>query len=358
MRQKNVLIICGGQSPEHEVTLRSARYIAEHMPCEFTYSILGVDRENQSYLLTLDHLHQHHHVHAGMGALTTSLMRRQGQVALVTYDPDQEIPIDIAFPIIHGVTGEDGALQGFLKFMGLPCVGPDVMGSALCMHKRLTKQILMANQLPVVPFLFIQSTDAIPDYVHVTAQLGPTLFIKPVNSGSSAGVSKVETAQEYAEAIRCAFRYDEEILIERAITAREIECAVLNGKAASVVGEISPNHSFYSYEAKYLDPNGADIFVPARIDSTQVERIRIMAEQAARVLTCTAMVRVDFFLEKNGTIWINELNTLPGFTAISLYPQLWEASGMTGTELVRALIHQSEAQYGQFAQRLTACPIS
>lgn len=357
MKKKNVVIMCGGQSPEHEVTLRSALYIAEHMPCEFTCTILGIDRDNRSYLLTLAHLRQYRHVHEGMGALEASLIRHQGKVKLVTSEPLQDVDIDIAFPIIHGITGEDGALQGFLKFISLPCVGPDVVGSALCMHKRFTKQVLMANGLPVVPFLFMQDTDAVFPYAHVQEQLGQTVFIKPVNSGSSAGVSKVTNAQEYEKAIQCAFQYDHELLIERAIVAKEIECAILNGKAACALGEVSPNHSFYSYEAKYLDPNGANIYVPARIGEAEGKQIRTMAEQASRVLACTAMVRVDFFLEADGTVWINELNTLPGFTAISLYPQLWEASGVSGTDLVRALVRQAEVQYANFTRRMIACPV-
>lgn len=357
MKKKNVVIICGGQSPEHEVTLRSARYIAENMPDEFTYSILGIDRENQSYLLTLDHLRQHRYIHRDMGAPEVSLLRSQGRVQLVTGEATQDVDIDIAFPIIHGVTGEDGALQGFLKFLGLPCVGPDVVGSALCMHKRFTKQVLMANGLPVVPFLWMQDTDPILDYSAVQEQLGEIIFIKPANSGSSAGISRVKNAQEYKDAIDYAFQYDHELLMERAIVAKEIECAILNGKAASVLGEIAPNHSFYSYEAKYLDPHGANVYVPARITELERQLIRTMAEQAARVLACTAMVRVDFFLEADGTLWVNELNTLPGFTAISLYPQLWEASGVSGTELVRALLLQAEVQYAHFTRRVIVCPV-
>jgi D-alanine-D-alanine ligase len=359
IEKKNVVIICGGQSPEHEVTLRSARYIAQNMPCEFTYCILGIDRENQSYLLTLDHLRQHHHIHKGMGAPEVSFIRSQGRVQLVTSEPMQEVTVDIAFPIIHGVTGEDGALQGFLKFLGLPCVGADVVGSALCMHKRFTKQVLMANGLPIVPFLWMQDTDKPLTYPEVQAQLGEIIFIKPVNSGSSAGVSKVSNAQEYEAALQCAFQYDHEILLERAIVAKEIECAILNGRAASVLGEITPkpHHDFYSYEAKYLDPDGANIYVPARIAEADIQRVRVMAEKAARVLACASMVRVDFFLEADGTLWVNELNTLPGFTAISLYPQLWEASRVSGTELVRTLLLQAEVQYAHFARSVIACPV-
>lgn len=352
---KHVLIICGGRSPEHEVTLRSACYVAEQLnPPAY---ILGIDRENCGYALSLEDLKSNTCIHASMGAPQAYLRRYDGRVEFCV-ENREPVTVDVVFPMIHGATGEDGCLQGFLKFLGVPCAGPDVVGSALCMQKRLTKQVLMANSLPVVPFVFFQNLEDVPSYEAVSLQLKATqLFVKPANSGSSAGISKVESASEFSRAVHEAFRYDDEILIERSIIGKEIECAILNGVAAQIVGEIEPTHSFYSYEAKYIDPNGANIYIPARITLEQAERVRSLAMQVAKILKCPAMARVDFFLEQEGTLWVNEVNTLPGFTSISLYPKLWGMSGLPGTKLVQELLISAKSYYLKSSACLTAAPI-
>ena len=184
------------------------------------------------------------------------------------------------------------------------------------------------------------------------------MFIKPASSGSSAGVSSVCCESEYYEAVREAFYYDDEILIERKILGKEIECSVLNGVAAEVLGEVEPTHNFYSYEAKYLDPSGARFYMPARIPSLKAEEVCSMAEKVAHLLKCDSMVRVDFFLEENGTLWINEANTLPGLTSISFYPKLWELSGVSGAELIKSLLRSALDQYTKSFSFLTTGPWS
>ena len=254
---KSVLVVCGGRSPEHEVTLKSTRYLLEHMPKENQAYVWGIDRENNGYALSQEDVKHNTCVHSGIGAPLAYLRRYQGRVEFCI-ENTPPIEIDSVFPMIHGATGEDGCLQGFIKFLGVPCVGADVVGSALCMQKRLAKQVLIANNLPVAPFLFSQTISNVPSYAYAVDQLkSENLFIKPASSGSSTGISNVCCESEYREAIQEAFYYDDEILIERRIFGKEIECSVLNGMAAEVVGEVEPTHNFYSYEAKYLDPNGA-----------------------------------------------------------------------------------------------------
>ena len=346
-KSRSVLIVCGGRSPEHEVTLKSTRYLLEHMPEENLVYIWGIDRENNGYGLSQEDIKHNTCINSNIGAPPAYLRRYKGRIEFCI-ENTPPVEIDIVFPIIHGATGEDGCLQGLIKFLGVPFVGADVVGSALCMHKRLAKQVLMANDLPVAPFIFSQNFSNVPSYEAAVDKLkSENLFIKPVSSGSSTGVSKVCCESEYHQALQEAFYYDDEILIERTIVGKEIECSVLNGIAAEVVGEIEPTHKFYSYEAKYLDPNGAHFYTPARIDPVQKERIRVIAEHVARILKCDAMVRVDFFLEADGTIWINEANTLPGLTPISFYPKLWELSGVSGTELIRRLLERALHQYTQ-----------
>ncbi|ETZ04834.1 MULTISPECIES: D-alanine--D-alanine ligase family protein [Holospora] len=355
-KSKTVLIICGGRSPEHEVTLRSANYVLEHMPLENQVYIWGIDRDNNGYALSTEDVKRNNCVSSSIGAPLAYLRRYQGRVEFCI-ENGASVEIDIVFPMIHGATGEDGCLQGMSKFLGVPCVGADVMGSALCMQKRITKQVLMANNLPIVPFLFSQNASTVPSYACAVDRLkSENLFIKPAGAGSSIGVSSVCCESEYLEAIQEAFCYDDEILIERKILGKEIECSVLNGTAAKVLGEIEPTHSFYSYEAKYLDPNGACFYTPARISHHQADRVRAMAEQVAHILKCDSMVRVDFFLTQDETLWINEANTLPGLTAISFYPKLLELSGIPGVELIRSLLQGALKNYTRSLTFLTTVP--
>ena len=236
--------------------------------------------------------------------------------------------------------GEDGALQGLLELAGKPYVGSDVYGSAICMDKDVCKRLLIQNDLPVVSYRVFRSGDFI-DYEELMRELGPTLFVKPCREGSSLGVSKVHNAREFQAAIKDAFGIDRKIMIEKAVQGREIECSVLGNdspKAAEVLGEIVPRHDFYSYEAKYVDDEGADLIIPAQIESKTSLKIREVAVEAFRCTECRGMARVDFFLNQDDNFFINEINTLPGFTSISMYPKLWEASGMSYSKLLEHLI--------------------
>ncbi len=257
--------------------------------------------------------------------------------------------IDVVFPVLHGTFCEDGTLQGLLELADVPYVGCGVLASAIGMDKEVAKRLAGLAGIPVVPYLTIHGrtypsqASSLP--TEVERVLGYPCFVKPSGSGSSVGVHKVKHPHELDAAIRDALRFDRKVLIEKAIDAREIEVAVLEnldpsgGPLCSIVGEINPRHEFYSYEAKYLDENGAALLVPATLSAEQVSEVQQWAGRAFSILECEGMARVDFFLDrKSGQFYFNEVNTIPGFTSISMYPKLWEASGVGYQELLSRLI--------------------
>jgi D-alanine-D-alanine ligase len=253
--------------------------------------------------------------------------------------------IDVIFPVLHGTLGEDGAVQGLLEVAGIPYVGAGVLGSAIGMDKDVMKRLLRDADIPVAEFRTIRRErfDANPREVcDELAMLKFPLFTKPANAGSSVGIRKVASAVELETAIRFAFDFDSEVLVEKAIVGREIELAVLGGSPASVSvpGEIIVQHAdgFYSYEAKYIDEHGARLELPAQISSQQCARAQALALNAFEVLECEGMARVDLFLQRDGEFLVNEINTIPGFTAVSMYPKLWALSGVPPSELVSRLI--------------------
>jgi D-alanine-D-alanine ligase len=249
----------------------------------------------------------------------------------------------VVFPIVHGTGGEDGSLQGFLELAGVPYVGAGVLGSAVCMDKDVAKRLLVDAGIPVVPWVLVRAHEledeaALP--TRVFAELAPPVFVKPANLGSSVGTHKVHAREELLPALRDAMRYDHKVLVERAVDGREIEVAVLGDAhpEASLPGEICPHAEFYDYESKYVDEQ-TELRVPAPLEPAQTEEVRRLALEAYRALEGGGMARVDFFLER-GTdrIYVNELNSLPGFTDVSMYPRLWEASGLPYPALVDRLI--------------------
>jgi D-alanine-D-alanine ligase len=257
--------------------------------------------------------------------------------------------VDVVFPVMHGTLCEDGSMQGLLELADVPYVGCGVLASAVGMDKEVAKRLAGAAGLPIVPYLVARSATWERELQALSArtadELGYPCFVKPASSGSSVGVHKVKTAAALGPALADAFRYDRKVLIEKAVDAREIEVAVLENIEAgspplcSVPGEINPRHEFYSYEAKYLDDNGAELVIPARLSPTQVRRAQSLAAAAFCTLECEGMARVDFFLDrKTDELFFNEVNTIPGFTSISMYPKMWEASGLPYRELLSRLI--------------------
>jgi len=348
----NVGILFGGKSAEHEVSLQSAKNIIDAIDRnKYQPILIGIDKsgnwlvhDDATYLLDADN------------PKLIKLNHSDRRVALVPQDDGRltnlngtaELgSIDVVFPVLHGPFGEDGALQGLLKMADIPFVGAGVLGSAVGMDKDVMKRLLRDAGLPIARFITVRYDESWPDYTDVTAKLGAPFFIKPANLGSSVGVSKVHNAAEYDNAVSRAFEYDNKILIEENIQGREIECSVLGNEnpIASLPGEIIPQHEFYSYDAKYIDEKGAILEAPASLPDNIIAEIRQMAVAVFQTLSCEGMARIDFFLRGSSDIIVNEINTIPGFTSISMYPLLWKASGIPYVELIDRLIQLAIERY-------------
>ncbi|MDP3177707.1 MAG: D-alanine--D-alanine ligase family protein, partial [Spirochaetaceae bacterium] len=260
----------------------------------------------------------------------------------------EKIACDLAFPVLHGSFGEDGTVQGFLEVAGLPYVGAPVLGSALGMDKEKAKELWLRAGLPVVPFVVVRPRDlsSSPDPEaalgrKIGARIGWPCFVKPARGGSSVGAGKATDQASLMAALRAAFEWDDKVLVEPFLTAREIECSVLGNDEPQAFppGEILPTHEFYDYEAKYIDPEGAHFALPARLEEEQGERIRALAIAAYAACEMAGMARVDFFVDKRtGEILLNEINTIPGFTHISMYPKMCESGGLPYSELLSRLV--------------------
>ncbi len=265
------------------------------------------------------------------------------------------LTLDVVFPVLHGPYGEDGSIQGMLKTMGIPFVGPGVLSAAAGMDKDVMKRLLRDASIPVGDFKVLHRSDPHPNWSTISHELGPTVFVKPANLGSSVGICKAENSLTFDEAINNAFAYDQKVLVERTIHGRELECAVLgnNDPIVSVVGEVIPHYEFYTYKAKYLEDDGAQIVIPADINRSISQRAQDMAIASYKAICCDGMARVDFFLQEDGKLMVNELNTIPGFTRISMYPKLWDASGIPYPKLIERLIQLGIERYGQEQTLLT-----
>jgi D-alanine-D-alanine ligase len=264
--------------------------------------------------------------------------------------------LDVVFPVMHGTYGEDGTIQGLLDLAGLPFVGAGVLGSAVAMDKDVAKKLLQAAKIPVVPWVAVQRTDweRNPKEIErlIEKKFKYPVFVKPATLGSSVGMTKVHSRAELAPALNLAAEFAMKILVERAMVAREIEVSVLGNSdpKASVPGEIVPHREFYDYAAKYLE-EGTQLLIPAKLKPSQVKRIQALAVAAFRALELGGMARVDFFVEKKGEkIYLNEVNTIPGFTSISMYPKMWEASGIPFRELIDKLIELALEQHREKAR--------
>ncbi len=288
-------IMYGGKSAEHEVSLISAENV-----------ISALDKSKYK--------------------ITKIFIDKSGK-----FDVNQLSDLDVVFPILHGPNGEDGTIQGLLKILNIPFVGPGVLGSAICMDKNVTKRLLIQAGLPTAKYVVY--------YKKLQPPFPYPFFVKPANLGSSVGISKVKSKSEFHPAVKLALQHDSKIIIEEAILGREIECSVLGNEnpIASLPGEVIPNDDFYTYKAKYLDPEGAKLVIPAPLSPALTKQVQDLAVTAFKTLCCEGMARVDFFL-KGSDLYINELNTIPGFTNISMYPKLWEASGLPYSQLLDRLI--------------------
>ena len=344
--EKNKLrvgVLFGGRSGEHEVSLASAAAVIRGMdPEKYIPVPIGITKEG------------HWLVGSGAQKMLPEVLRA-GQRVVMTADPTETAlmnlgaqpgkqSLDVVFPVIHGTFGEDGTIQGLLDLAGLPFVGAGVLGSAIGMDKDVAKRLLQVAKIPVVPWIAVQRADweRHPKAIRraVEKKFRYPVFVKPATLGSSVGMTKVHSRAEFAPALTLAAEFAMKILVERSMNAREIEVSVLGNHdpAPSTPGEIVPHREFYDYAAKYLE-EGTQLLIPAKLSKPQVKKIQGFAVAAFKALELSGMARVDFFLEKRGgKIYLNEVNTIPGFTSISMYPKLWEASGIPFRELIDKLI--------------------
>jgi len=333
-RKTRVGVIFGGRSGEHEVSLRSAESVIRSLdPSKYEVVPIAITHEGR-WLGTRDAMKLLSPGEAIQAALKT------GEPMAVVPEPQRNGAVDVFFPIVHGTYGEDGTIQGLLELAGVPYVGAGVLGSAVGMDKDVMKRLLREAGLPVGDFWVTRSKDIEAFIGEFGKELPYPVFVKPANLGSSVGITKAHNVGELPAAIAFAAEFDRKIIIEKGIDAREIEISVLGNDElkASIPGEIIPSREFYDYQAKYVDDDSR-LIIPAPLSEQQVRQAQDLAIRSFQALDCSGMARVDLFLEKpTGKFLVNEINTLPGFTSISMYPKLWEATGLAYADLVDRLI--------------------
>ena len=334
-----VVVLFGGESAEHDVSCVTAAHVLRALdPQKYEVSTVGITREGR---WVQSELPQSPNVKAlsATGSATSSNL---------VFEKTSETESLVVIPLLHGPMGEDGTVQGLLELAHVAYVGSGVLASEVAMDKSVAKQIMSANGIAQQKFLTVRDTDDVNSAIDRAIQeLGLPMFVKPANMGSSIGVSKVKTRQEADKALAKAFEYDEWVLIEEAITGREIEVAVLGNESprASVPGEIVPSHEFYDYDDKYVG-DGAQLLVPALLSASEISEVQQLAIKIYRTLRSDGMARVDFFYEEGKRGFLcNEINTIPGFTPISMYPKLWQASGVSYPELIDELITLALARH-------------
>ncbi|MEA2092637.1 MAG: D-alanine--D-alanine ligase [Patescibacteria group bacterium] len=343
-------ILFGGRSAEHEVSLQSAKNIVDAIDKDkYEVLLIGIDKSGKWFLLE-----QSQFLINEEDPKLIRLNTKKGKDVAITPQSngfiDKEVgdKVDVVFPILHGPFGEDGTVQGLLKLANIPFVGADVLGSAIGMDKDVMKRLLKEAGIPTANFLVFKKEDSI-DFNEVVKKLNLPVFVKPANLGSSIGISKARNRSDFNKAVKKAFSYNLKIIIEESIIGREIECSVLGNEdpTASVLGEVIPNDDFYSYDAKYIDEDGAKFIVPADISKEKTEEIQRLAIKTFKTLECKGLGRIDFFLKEDGNIFVIEINTIPGFTKISMYPHLWEESGISYTELIDQLVQLALKRFNQ-----------
>lgn len=352
MNKKTVAVLFGAVSSEYEVSLRSAASVLRNFPIDqYTPLMLGITKDGRwlEYTGPIDAIENDSWQQIGpVSPALISPDRSHGGLLRLTKTADGHIEasplsIDLVFPVMHGEHAEDGTLQGLLEIAGIPYVGCGVLSSAACMDKEVSHTLLEGAGIAMTPWAVCRRWD-MDAFDTLAAEweaiLAYPMFVKPANTGSSVGVSKVKNRDELKAALLAAFPYDNKVLIEKTAVGKELECAVLGNlidSQASVVGEIVPHHDFYDYEGKYLD-DSTDLYIPARISSDDSEQIRKLARDAFRAMGCCGLARVDFFLCDDGKILLNEINTIPGFTSISMYPKLFDAAGIPYPALIARLL--------------------
>lgn len=345
---KNILILFGGRSSEYEVSLQSAYSVVSNIPSDkYTVTLLGITKDGRWLLFEGDIDKMPTGEWLSDNCTPAMISTNYGDSSIIVFrnDGTQKIHIDACFPVLHGKNGEDGTMQGLLELAGIPYVGCNTIASAMCMDKSVTNMVADYVSIPQAKWLGISKSDYYADkdsfVCACTQKLGLPVFIKPANAGSSVGISKAKTKEDIYTAMDVAFKEDSKVVAEEFIDGREIECSVLGNSnpIASVLGEIKPANEFYDYEAKYISDDST-LCIPADLPADISDKIRAYAIKAYKALGCSGISRVDFFVRKsNGDILFNEINNLPGFTPISMYTKMLDASGIPYAELIDRLIN-------------------
>ncbi len=359
-------ILFGGRSAEHEVSLQSAKNVIDSIDRKkFEVVLIGIDREGRWYL--------NENTNYLLNQNNPEMIRLENSKTEIALTPTGENHrliklqdstciknIDVLFPVLHGPYGEDGSIQGLAKLANIPCVGAGILGSAIGMDKDIMKRLLRDANIAIAKFVSVNRHDILDyPFEKIKNSMGLPFFVKPANMGSSIGVTKVETEKDYSAAIKKGFEYDLKVMIEEFINGREIECSILGNDEpiCSIPGEIIPNEDYYSYRAKYIDEQGALLEVPAKLTKKITEEIQELSIRAYKALSCSGMARIDMFLTPNEKIVVNEINTIPGFTKISMYPKLWEYSGIGYSELIERLITLAIEDFKQRSELKTTVEI-
>lgn len=360
----NIALIYGGRSGEHEISLISAASIARGIDKKNTVTLIGITKDGTWFLQNES---EYNRICKDKDASLKIEESDENKIYVVPGGKNKafrtkngSLNIDVVFPALHGTYGEDGTIQGLLDMADIPYIGCSTMASALTMDKEKTKQILKSSEIPVVPYICIKRCDLNNSqrydeiFQRCIDELGFPLFIKPCCAGSSNGANKAENAKEFSFYLMEAFTWDDKVLVEKSINAREIECSVTGNSTtanpnceaetvrAYIPGEILPTHTFYDFDAKYNDPDGAKLLIPADISTDLIETVRSTAVRAYKALDCSGLSRIDFFIDRDtGELYLNEINTLPGFTSISMFPKMCEKAGLKFAELINLLLEEA-----------------
>lgn len=349
MARQRVAVIFGGRSGEHEVSVVSARGVMSALdPARWEVVPIAIARSGE--WLTPGETGQA--LAAGARAFGGGRPMLRASEALVALDS-----CDVAFPLVHGTFGEDGTLQGLFEIAGLPYAGAGVAASAIGMDKALMKALFHEAGIPVPRYGVVRSWEVASDEPaavrYIESTLGYPCFVKPANGGSSVGVTRALSREDLAEAFRAAFAYDDKAVVEEAIVGQEVECSVLGNEhpEASIVGEIVPDRDFYSYESKYDPASRTQLLIPARLTAAAANEVRELALRMFRVMGCEGYARVDFFVRDGSEVIANEVNTIPGFTSISMFPKLWEASGLRYPDLLTRILELALERHARRSRR-------
>jgi len=350
-KKSRVAILFGGRSTEHKISILSAKNVIKSIDKEkYEPILIAIDKQGTWHRVKKDLLYLDKLTQDGSPVIDLDdpvlLSQNNGEHFIYNLKSHNTTSIDVLYPVLHGTYGEDGSVQGLAKLAGLPCVGCGILGSAIGMDKDIMKHVLLSMDIPVASWATVRNSADGVDYSEIAEQLGSELFIKPANLGSSVGVSHTTNEEQFFGALEKALSYDSKVIVEEKVVGREIECAVLGNAypKASVPGEIVSKGGFYSYENKYVDEKGAELLIPAVLIPEQTEAVQQLALETYVGLECRGLTRVDMFMTPDGELIINEVNTIPGFTDISMYPKLWEASGLSQTDLITELIELAKEE--------------